>query len=175
MAASVTARHFLEALGSGSEAAEHLPLLLPPLCLNRYYMAEGVRLYNQETWRRVAGSRGKELVETYISETVAYYANCAEADNHAVREAACHCIAELATKLNPSALAPFAERLLNVLLGCFEDEAWPVRDSACGACGRFAASFPSSAGPRLSAMVPLMEANLGDPISSVINEEKCHC
>jgi len=165
MAASVTARALLEALGQ--HADEHLALLLPPLCLNRYYMAEGVRIYNQETWKKLAGHRGKQLVEKYAAETVAYYARCAEADNHAVREAACHCIAELAVKLDKAAVEPYADQLLDVLLGCFRDESWPVRDSACGACGRFASAFPVSAARRLSDMTPLMEASLGDPIASV--------
>ena len=36
----------------------------------RYYVAEGVRIYSQETWRNVTGNDGKRLVETYIDEVV---------------------------------------------------------------------------------------------------------
>ncbi len=32
----------------------------------RYYVAEGVRLYSQETWRVVTQTRGVELVEQHI-------------------------------------------------------------------------------------------------------------
>ena len=39
-------------------------------------------------------------MERFISETVAYYVACTEAENHAVREAACQCIAELAAKID---------------------------------------------------------------------------
>ena len=39
------------------------------LCvLCRYYVAEGVRLYSQETWKQVTQLRGVQLVERYISE-----------------------------------------------------------------------------------------------------------
>lgn len=34
----------------------------------RYYVAEGVRIYSQETWRLVVGDKGKELVSLYMSE-----------------------------------------------------------------------------------------------------------
>ena len=36
----------------------------------RYYVAEGVRLYSQESWRLITHDRGKQLVEKHISETV---------------------------------------------------------------------------------------------------------
>lgn len=91
-------------------------------------MAEGVRIYSQETWRQVTGTAGKDLVEKYISYTVDYYISATESDNHAVREAACACIAELAAKISPHATRPYVERLLNTLLVCFQDDSWPVRD-----------------------------------------------
>jgi hypothetical protein len=94
----------------------------------RYYVAEGVRIYSQETWRQVTGTAGKDLVQKYISYTVDYYMLATESDNHAVREAACACIAELAAKIQPQAVRPHVERLLNTLLICFQDDSWPVRD-----------------------------------------------
>ncbi len=41
--------------------------LPPPL---RYYVAEGVRLYSQETWRVVTQTRGVQLVEQHIDKVV---------------------------------------------------------------------------------------------------------
>ena len=39
------------------------PNLSPPqMCMNRYYVAEGVRAYSQETWRVVLGDQGREWV-----------------------------------------------------------------------------------------------------------------
>ncbi len=36
----------------------------------RYYVAEGVRLYSQETWRVVTQTRGVQLVEQHIHKVV---------------------------------------------------------------------------------------------------------
>ena len=36
----------------------------------RYYVAEGVRIYNQDTWRQVTEGHGGSLVEVYIKEIV---------------------------------------------------------------------------------------------------------
>ena len=36
----------------------------------RYYVAEGVRIYSQETWRVVTENRGVQLVEEYIGNVV---------------------------------------------------------------------------------------------------------
>ncbi len=36
----------------------------------RYYVAEGVRLYSQETWRVVTQTRGVQLVEQHIDKVV---------------------------------------------------------------------------------------------------------
>ena len=55
-AASTATRAFcakLSPLSAASEAA-----LLPPMCLNRYYVAEGVRRYSQQTWHELYGDGG---------------------------------------------------------------------------------------------------------------------
>lgn len=62
-------------------------------------MAEGVRLYSQETWRRVTAGRGVAMVEENIEAVAEFYISQSQASNHAVREAACACIAELGTKV----------------------------------------------------------------------------
>jgi len=36
----------------------------------RYYTAEGVRIYSQETWNAVTGGKGKQLVEQHIANVV---------------------------------------------------------------------------------------------------------
>ena len=40
------------------------------LMLYRYYVAEGVKLYCQETWRLVTEMRGVQLVEKYITQVM---------------------------------------------------------------------------------------------------------
>lgn len=54
-----------------------------------------------------------------------------------VREAACNCIAELFDKIDKEAVRPHVSPLLRGLVLAFKDAAWPVRDAACGACGRY--------------------------------------
>ena len=57
-----------------------------------------------------------------------YYIESTTADNHAVREAACACIAELAIKIPSKAVEPRVKDLLDALTVCFTDDSWPVRD-----------------------------------------------
>ena len=78
----------------------------------------------QETWRLTFGAEGKAMVERHVDGVVAYYVECTAADNHAVREAACHCIAELAAKIDRAVLAPHVQTLLSTLLECFKDDSW---------------------------------------------------
>lgn len=128
---------------------------------------------------------------------VDFYISQSQAANHAVREAACSCIAELGTKVcspfsfktsysiqqllkctstnkmlflvafvlqvSKDCLRPHISKLVTVLLECFKDDSWPVRDgwlgfglhlinlvsiflliftAACLACGNFVACFP---------------------------------
>ena len=47
-----------------------------------------------------------------------------EADNHAVREAACKCIAEMGERVDPAAVRPHVRPLLDALMMCFRDQAW---------------------------------------------------
>ncbi|XP_068210771.1 uncharacterized protein [Palaemon carinicauda] len=166
LAASVASRKFLLSLPPVARE-KFFPLLLPRLCLNRYYVAEGVRLHSQETWRQVAGADGRSLVEKYIDSVVAYYIEATGADNHAVREAACACIAELALKIAKEAVRNHVPDLLQALTICFNDDSWPVRDAACVACGSFILCFPDEAKDSMEMLYPLFFTNLEDSIPSV--------
>ncbi|KAG1649724.1 hypothetical protein GQR58_028719 [Nymphon striatum] len=142
LAASEATRKFLMSMQSDELREDYFSLLLPRMCLNRYYVAEGVRLYSQETWKLVTGTEGKELVEKFIKLVVDFYIAETQADNHAVREAACACIAELGSKIRPDVIEPYVEQLLKALLMSFQDDSWPVRDAACLASGNFVKCFP---------------------------------
>ena len=166
LAASTAARAFLSSLAENIRGVFY-PVLLPRICLNRYYLAEGVRIYSQNTWRMIAGQRGKVLVEKYICQTVEYYVEATQADNHAVREAACQCIAELANKIDRAVLRPHVDRLLHTLIQSFKDDSWPVRDMACVAAGSFVKSFPEQSKKDFQILFDLFFTNLTDPISSV--------
>ncbi|KFM73015.1 hypothetical protein X975_03273, partial [Stegodyphus mimosarum] len=141
LASSECARKFLLSFESEEEREVFFPELLPKMCLNRYYIADGVRIYSQESWCRIVKENGRMFVKKYIDRFVQHYISQTKADNHAVREAACACIAELASKVDQAATKPYVSQLLQTLLDCFGDDSWPVRDAACLACGNFVLCF----------------------------------
>jgi hypothetical protein len=175
-AASMAARAFMAT--AGAERERFFPELLGVLCLNRHYVAEGVRLYSQESWRMVVGPQGgARPLTTHMDTVIDAYVEAAEAPNHAVREAACHCIAEFSTRIaglpdNPS---PYREhftqervqRLLETLIGAFQDESWPVRDVASTALGHFVQSFPSVCEPYRGRLMDIWFEHLADNIPSM--------
>ncbi|XP_071164390.1 uncharacterized protein [Mytilus edulis] len=167
LAASVATRKFLHSLPSEEVKDQFYSILIPRMCLNRYYVAEGVRIYSQETWRQTTEGEGRHLVEKYIDDVVNYYIESTIADNHAVREAACACIAELGAKIERNAVRSHVPRLLAALLVCFNDDSWPVRDAACVACGNFVLCFPEESRNSLPDLYPLFFNNLQDNIASV--------
>eukprot|EP00117_Sycon_ciliatum_P041204 scpid24062/ scgid2286/ len=167
-AASVATRCFVLNVSDASLRQEYLKLLLPPMCLNRYYVAEGVRIYSQESWRRIVGDAGCDIVKQHIDSMVQFYVSASQADNHAVREAACSCIAELGSKIDADTVRPHvSSTLLPALIDCFRDDSWPVRDAACIASGNFVKCFPDECKPSLSLLYELFLTNLADNIPSV--------
>ena len=81
MAASIAARQFLLTQVEKSGISDLVgKLLLCRVCLNRFYVAEGVRNYNQETWSKVISSLGLEsgrsLVKKHITDFTEYYRVC---------------------------------------------------------------------------------------------------
>lgn len=115
----------------------------------------------------VVGKTGPELVAKLLSHFVQYYVEQSAAENHAVREAACGCIAELALKVDRDSVRPFVGKLLETLEVCFRDQSWPVRDGACNACGDFVSVFPTESKTLLPRLMDHWVAHLGDCIWSV--------
>lgn len=165
-AASVSVRTFLTKL-SPEKRTKYFQLLVPRMCLNRYYLAEGVKLYSQDTWKTVMGDTGRDVVASIASDMADYYVHVSDYDNHVVREAACHCIAELGTKVDKDAIRPHVAPLLNALLLCFKDDSWPVRDAACVASGQFVIGFPQESRACLDNLMKLWVEHLSDNIWSV--------
>jgi hypothetical protein len=140
------------------------------MCLNRYYVAEGVRNYSLETWKNVVDDKGIELVLQNAKHISEFYISQCLADNHAVREAACHCISEICMKVatvDKDPFRPFISDLLGALIDCFKDQSWPVRDSACISCGKFIQRFPEECKDRREELYDLWKAHLSDNIASV--------
>ncbi|CAH8455959.1 unnamed protein product [Schistosoma margrebowiei] len=170
MAASRAVRTLFEVdPPSGYTRDDIYPILLPAMCLNRYYVAEGVRIYSQDTWCRVTQGEGRKLLGQYLVSAVDYYIQQSDADNHAVREASCASMAEIVTKLDPNLLLPCVSKLLDALIVCFGDESWPVRDAACVALGSLISTFPNEtrAAGYDNLMATQFLRNLSDSIPSV--------
>ncbi|KAH7972884.1 hypothetical protein HPB52_018467 [Rhipicephalus sanguineus] len=163
LAASEATRKFLLSFNE-KERELFFPDLLPQMCLNRYYTADGVRIYSQETWRRIAKTEGRELVQRHITCVVDYYISQAAAENHAVREAACACIAELASKIAHDVVRPhpcvlfWKKNSLSFLV---------TFAAACLACGNFMLCYPEESKASLKTVYPLFFNNLQDCIPSV--------
>ncbi len=89
------------------------------------------------------------------------------------REAACHCIAEIGSKLaaigpeQKDAFKPYIQNLLASLLFCLRDESWLVRDAACVATGIFVASFSAESESQFNEISDLWIAHLSENIFSV--------
>lgn len=167
-AASQAARSFyLIAKSDEDLRGQFDPLLVPRMCLNRYYVAEGVKIYSNDTWKMVHEDKGKEVICKYAREVCEFYIKQSMADNHAVREASCHCIGELCNKVaseNPEPFKPFVQDLLKALLDCFKDQSWPVRDCACIACSSFVTAFPEESKPVIEELQKLWFDHLSDNI-----------
>jgi hypothetical protein len=148
---------------------QHYNVLLPRMCLNRHYVAEGVRVYSHETWRTIIAADGRPYLVRLLDDVVTFYESQCTADNHAVREAACQSLAEVSTRLDPAAVRPFVPRIVTALVVCFKDESWPVRDHACTALADVTAHFASDVEVtgRLCEVFDLYHAHLADNIVSV--------
>ena len=173
MAASVLCRVFFKeylAVHPAENSGPMYAILIPRMALNRFYLAQGVKLYSHDTWRQVFSENGLDLVAQNVGPVCRYYVKMCDANNHVVREGACQAVAELAVKLSkhdPEALQPYVSMLLQALLMCFHDESWPVRDEACLACGIFCKAYPEECREELQTLWERWTEQLTDQIWSV--------
>jgi len=137
-------------------------LLVKYMSLNRFYLADGVRLYSQETWKLHVPD-GKERLERNISSVAAWYLKCLDEDNHVVRESAALAIGELVSKLSEESVRPSLPLIQESVKAAFYDESWPVRDRALVCLSVIAGRF----GCDDEDVWGLMWGNLGDQIWSV--------
>ena len=79
------------------EPDRHLywPRLLPRLCVNRFYVAEGVKSAAADAWRSAVGPRGRETVAAHVAAVAAHYVVMMRASNHMVGEAALQAVSEV--------------------------------------------------------------------------------
>uniref|UniRef100_A0A7I4BI56 TOG domain-containing protein n=1 Tax=Physcomitrium patens TaxID=3218 RepID=A0A7I4BI56_PHYPA len=164
-AASIATRTFMRR--TSEFKSDFFSKLLPAMCLNRYHGAEGLRLYSQETWQLVMGSTGREEVAKYVDVVLDYYIVQSTAQNHLVKEAACHCMAELLWKIDPERIGSLVPRVLTTLMSCFKDPSWAVRDAACSAMRKAIEGYPEEMKKLMPQLFDMWFAHLADNVRSV--------
>eukprot|EP00347_Sterkiella_histriomuscorum_P007190 403349918 len=128
-AASHSARKIYE-LASEDQKQSIDKLLLPRICFNRHYMAEGIKIYNQDTWKQVVGQEGKQYLAKLNEEVTEFYITQLKSENFQVREVATECLDEIfknvaSQQLN--AYKPKLNRIVSNLLESIKDIQWQVR------------------------------------------------
>eukprot|EP01012_Entosiphon_sulcatum_P059299 TRINITY_DN83670_c0_g1_i1.p1 TRINITY_DN83670_c0_g1~~TRINITY_DN83670_c0_g1_i1.p1 ORF type:complete len:675 (+),score=108.03 TRINITY_DN83670_c0_g1_i1:25-2025(+) len=169
MAASLATRSFFQAL-TNEQKEKCMPVLLPRMCFNRHHFAEGLRNYSQETWRQVMGTTGPAAIQRLIVEVISYYSGQARCESFEMRDAACACIGELASKIDGDTVRPHATVLQDLLLERLNDEHWLVRTSACGAQTKLLAAFPDVCRASAARIRELLFENLSER-SAALREE----
>lgn len=164
-AASIATRTFMRR--TLDFKSDYFHKLLPAMCLNRYYGAEGLRVYSQETWQLIMGSTGREEVAKCIDVVLDYYIAQSTAQNHLVKEAACHCMAELLGKIDPERIGSLVPRVLTTLMNCFKDPSWAVRDAACSAMRKAITGYPEEVKRLLPQLFVMWFAHLADNVRNV--------
>lgn len=167
-AATMVLQHLLEFLSRedscGPESVHYdailrvfAPSIVPRLCVNRFHTAPSVQTASKHIWQtfffRPAGASpppsvpsvplGKQLLLEHVKHAIDYYTTTMNsARNHMVCEAAVNALSEITLRLDLSIIRPFQRQIHEALLGCLNDERWPVKDAACLASGRILRRFP---------------------------------
>jgi HEAT repeat protein len=147
-------------------------VLVPPLCFNRYLPVDGIRVYAQETWAQVfPRGTGRLLVQTMFADALVFDVLQASSSVSVVREAVCHVLHELATKMNDTVVSQHVTVIEETLLALALDSMWSVRAAACMAAGStmaHCAMQPQSSQLLLwDKFVTVVSARLSDPQWSV--------
>lgn len=167
-AASQAVRSYL--IKVKERAKEYEAVLLPRMCINRFYVAEGVKLYSHDTWKLYCPENGRQKLVDICEAVVEFYIDQTQSESHAVREAACLGIAELVTKVAEMAgqrLEALVPQLISALLDSFRDVSWAVRDRASVATAELVTSFPDISSRFLPELKELWFAHLADNVISV--------
>ena len=111
--------------------------LLPGLCMNRFYVADGVNTIAREIWHEIINKNGcgREMVVEHLTEIIDHYIAMSQATNHMVSEAALLALSELLLRMPRESLILHVPRITRNILACIHSDSWPVRDSATVSSG----------------------------------------
>lgn len=129
-AAVAAVRPFIDACCRERPLDEQFPQLIPPLCLNRYFPAEGLGRVCADTWQHAVGMRGRAVIAHLMPAVLGCYLAEAKAQLPACREAACRCLGEMVQKLDPAVVTPHAASVIGGLVQLASDPTWQIRDAA---------------------------------------------
>jgi hypothetical protein len=161
-------KSFLVALGTEETRANYWEYVIPGLSMCRYYVADGVNRPALDAWEAVLGGKGRETLASYLPAVVEHYIEMSKANNHMVSEAACHAMAELAARVDRTAVAPYVRpRLIDAVEACLTAESWPVRDAACLTSGVLVRWYPEETREKQALFFEYWEKNMKDAIWSV--------
>lgn len=170
-ASSLAAQSFLSSLCTEEDREKFWPILLPCVCLNRFYAAEGVKTTALNTWQLLVGSKGRDLVETHIESFITTYTEMSKANNHMISEAACSAIAEILCRIDRNAVFVHLDCMVQALGSCLKDDSWPVRDSSCVATGHLLRNYGEevclSSEDLISTFIDVCSRHLKDAIWSL--------
>ena len=116
---------------SNNDTISAASLIIPKVCLNRFYVADGIKNYAQDTWQTIVDKQGRNILTTFIDSVIEHYIEMSRCSNHMVSEAACFALSEMVCKLNRDVISPRLSKILDALEGCLTDDSWPVHDAAC--------------------------------------------
>ncbi|CDW87499.1 uncharacterized protein loc100889564 [Stylonychia lemnae] len=119
-------------------------ILVPRICFNRHYMAEGIKIYNQDTWKFIMGDQGKQNLLKLSNEVVEFYNSQLFSENFQVREVSTECFDELfihVAPLDKEAFKPYLNQILGNLISRVVDPQWQVRRGVFLTIGNIASVY----------------------------------
>ena len=143
--------------------------LLPGLCMNRFYVADGVSTIAREVWHDIINKHGKgrETVTAHITAIVDHYILMSKASNHMVCEASLLALSELILRIERRSLLENIPKIAENILWCLNSESWPVKDSATIASGSLLKEYSEECRTYVPLFIESWCGSLKNPIWSV--------
>jgi hypothetical protein len=143
--------------------------LLPGLCMNRFYVADGVNTIAREIWHEIINKNGngREMVVEYLTEIIDHYIAMSQASNHMVSEAALLALSELLLRMPRESLLHYIPRITRNILECVHSDSWPVRDSATISSGSLVKCYPEETAEYLDVFLDSWTVSVSSAIWSV--------
>jgi hypothetical protein len=143
--------------------------LLPGLCMNRFYVADGVNTIAREIWHEIINKNGngRKMVMEYLTEIIDHYIAMSQASNHMVSEAALLALSELLLRMPRESLLLHIPRITRNILECVHSDSWPVRDSATISSGSLVKCYPEETAEYLNVFLDSWTISVSSAIWSV--------